>query len=138
MLPDPFNAPVDVPSGAAVTAPFTLTSMAANSTVRVNTTANAGEPKVLKVSHQVVGKNSAARDRHLVRLESYVVEDSVEQMDKPISFYAVFDVPQAGVTSAQLAGMFEQFIGLLRGGSGDVAYDGDATVLFDRVIGGES
>jgi hypothetical protein len=138
MFSDPFQAPKDVSSGSAITEPFTLVSLANNSSIRVNVDAADGEPKVMKVSHTDVGKGTLARTRHLFRFESFVVEDSVENLAKPIAFYAVFDIPKTGASSAQLLELYEQFVGALRGGSGDVVYDGDATVCFNRILNGES
>jgi hypothetical protein len=138
MLPDPFQADVLVASGSAVQQPFTLASLTGQATVRKDLTADDGEPKVLKFSHTVVGKGASARDRHLVRLEAYVVEDSIENTAKPVALYAVADIPQSGVTAEQLSALWAQFTGLFIGGSGEATYDGDQTAFFDRWIGGES
>lgn len=138
MLPDPFNGHVDVSGGTPTTKPYTILSMLPNGSVRSYTGAPAGEPKTLKISHSVVGKGTNARDRHLVRLESYVVEESVEVSSKPISAYMVLDIPRSGVTSTQKADLFKRFVGILRGASGDAANAGDQTNFWDRVMNGES
>jgi hypothetical protein len=138
MLPDPYDADLLVPSGSAVQTEFTLVSLAGNSTTRQNVAADDGDPKVLKIAHSVVGKGASARDRHLVRMESYVVEDSVEDQSKPIALYAVADIPKSGVTAAQLSDLWAQFVGLLFGGSGEATYDGDQTIFFDRWLNGEA
>jgi hypothetical protein len=138
MLPDPFDLDTIVASGSAVQQPYTLAALTGQAAVRKDLTASDGEPKVLKISHTTVGKGASVRDRHLVRLEAYVVEDSVEDQSKPIALYAVADIPRNGVTAAQLSDLWEQFTGLFLGGSGEVTYDGDQTVFFDRWIGGES
>jgi len=138
MYADPMAANQLVPSGGAVDNDFAITSLLANSTTRRNFSASDGEPKVLKISHSIAGSGSLKRNRHLVRLESYVVEDSVENPNRPISIYAVADIPQSGVTAAQLTDLWEQFVGLFCGSSGTVAFDSDQTVFFDRWLNGES
>lgn len=138
MLPDPFNADKVVPSGAAVQQPFTQVSLSGGASVRKDLTSDDGGPKVMKLSHNTVGKGDSIRDRHLVRLEAYVVEDSVEDQSKPIALYAVADIPRNGVTASQLSALWKQFTGLFLGGSGEVAYDGDQTVFFDKWVSGQS
>lgn len=138
MYADPYSAFEITPSGGEVSNDFTITSLQANSTVRRYFGATDGEPTVLKMSHSVVGSGASKRDRHLVRLESYVVVDEVEDLSKPISIYAVADIPQAGVTSAQLTALWAQFVGLLLGSSGSVAYNNDQSEFFDRWVQGES
>lgn len=138
MLPDPFNAHVDVSGGTPTTKPFTILSTLPNGTVRQYAAAPAGEPKVLKISHSTVGKGVNMRDRHLVRLESYVVEDTVENPAKPVSAYMVLDIPRVGVTATQKSDLFKRFVGLLRGASGDAANAGDQTNFWDRLWLGES
>lgn len=139
MLPDPYDAHADVSGGTISTHPFSLVSLAGNASVRENFALTiAGKPKTLKISHSVVGKGASARDRHLVRLESYVVEDGVENPAKPIAFYTVLDIPQVGVTATQLSDMFIRYFGMWRGDSGDAANQGDQTEFFDRIVNGES
>lgn len=138
MLPDPFTGHSDVAGGTATTYPYTMISMLPNGTVRQNLAADAGEPKTLKISHSVVGKGTNARDRHLVRLESYVVEDTIENPAKPISVYVVFDFPKSGVTTTQKSDLFKRFVGLLRGASGDAANAGTQSQFWDRILAGES
>lgn len=138
MYADPYGAFEIVPSGSEVSNNFAVTSTLANATVRKNFSADDGEPKVLKMSHSVVGSGTTKRDRHLVRLEAYVVEDEVEDVQRPISLYCVADVPQKGVTDAQMSALWTQFVGILLGSSNAVAFDGDQTEFFDRWVNGES
>lgn len=138
MLSDPLVADVDVPSGSAVTASFTLLNMKPNGTDRINFAADVGEPKVLQISHTNVGKGAAARKRHLVRMESYSVVDGLEDPTKKAAIYLVADIPDVGITATQKSDLFRQFVGLLRGGSGNVTYDADPTAFFDRFLNGEA
>lgn len=138
MFADPYLAPKNVASGSAATQAFSLVSNNGTATTRVNTGSyTAGDPKVLKISHSVVGKGANARDRHLVRLEAYPVINSVEVKETPIAFYAVFDIPQVGPTSTQITSMWRQFVGMLRGSSGDVVYDASQSSFLDKVLRGE-
>lgn len=138
MFSDPLNADLNVISGSAVTKPFTMMNNAGNSTMRVNTTAAVGDPRVLRISHTEVGKGSQARARHLVRLESYGVVEGAEDPAKVAALYLVADIPKSGITAAQKTALFHQFVGLVRGGSGNVAYDGNPADFFDRWLNGES
>lgn len=137
MFADPLVASVEVISGSAVTNPFTLMNLGANSSQRVDVTAAAGDPKVLKISHTDVGKGTSARTRHLVRLEAYGVVEGVEDPTKVGSVYMVADIPKAGFSAAQKTALFYQFVGLVRGASGNVTYDGDPALFWDRFLNGE-
>lgn len=139
MFADPFNSPVDVSGGTETTVPFTLISLGMSNSVRKNVTADAGDPRVLEVSHSVVGKNSTTRDRHLVKMKSYQLDDEGEedQSSPALVFYAVADVPRSGFTADQITAMFQQFVGLLRGAGGDAANSGDQTVFLNKWLNGE-
>lgn len=138
MLPDPFNAPVDIAGGTQITNPFTLIGLGSNQSDRRDVTAAAGEPSVLKVSHSTVGKGATLRNRHLARIEAYPIVDSVEDKSaQPLALYAVADVPANGFTSDQVTALYRQFCGLLRGCGGDSANQANATVFFDRWLAGE-
>lgn len=137
MFSDPLLAHVDA-GGAETTVPYALTSLVGQASERSNSGASDGEPKKIRISHTKVGKGETARVRHLVRLESYVVEDGVENTNKPVAIYAVADVPNIGVTDAQLEDLFLSFVGLLRGASGDAANAAASSTFFNRWIGGES
>lgn len=137
MLADPLAAHVDVAGGSSTTENYTLLNLQQNASDRLNTSATAGLPKRIKISHSVVGKGAASRVRHLARMEAYVVEDSVENTAKPFAVYVVADVPN-GVTATQKSDMFKRFVGLLRGASGDAANAGVSATFWDRWLNGES
>lgn len=138
MFSDPLVADVNVASGGAVTKSFTILNSGNRSTERVNVSAAAGDPKVLKMSHQQVGKGSTARMRHLVRLEAYGLDAGVEVPAIVGAVYLVADIPLSGFSAAQKTALFHQFVGLVRGGSGNVTYDGNPADFWDRFLNGES
>jgi len=139
MFSDPLVADVNVISGGAVTRPFTTVNYGVKSTDRVYVAAAAGDPKSLKISHTTVGKGATARDRRLVSLVAYPVVGGVEVQTTPsLKVQLVVDCPQQGITAAQKTAMFHQFIGLIRGGSGNVAYDGVPGDFWDRFMNGEA
>lgn len=138
MFSDPLVADVNVTSGGAVTRSFTTINYGVKSTDRVYTAAAAGDPRVLKISHEVVGKGSTARDRHLVSLKAFSVVGGVEVPTVSANVYLVADIPHSGITAAQKTALFHQFIGLIRGGSGNVAYDGVPGDFWDRFLNGEA
>lgn len=138
MFADPFNVPYDQ-SGSAVTEPFTLVSPLANGSVRVNMTADpSATPPTLKISHQVVGKGSTARDRHLARFETPLVVEDVPNPAIVASVYIVADIPKAGFTADQKEGLWRSIVGLVRGASGDSANEGDATIFWNKFLSGQS
>lgn len=138
MFSDPLVASVDVDSGAAVTASYTVINNLNRATDRVNTNAAAGDPKVLKISHTDVGKGVSARKRHMVRLEAYSVAEGVEVPSVKASLYLVADIPASGITAAQEKKLWQQFVGLLRGASGNVTYDSNEATFFTRFLNGEA
>lgn len=138
MLADPFVLKVNVESGPGINRSFTLLNVAGNSTTRSCAAVPVGGPRVLKISHSQVGKGSTLRNRHLARLEAYALdENGDERKDRPISAHVVLDIP-VEATAAQITDLWKYFVGLLRGGSSEVAYDGDQTYFWDRLILGES
>lgn len=138
MFSDPLVASVDVDSGAAVTASYTIINNLNRATDRINVAAAVGDPKVLKMSHQDVGKGSSARRRHVVRLEAYGVVEGVEDPTKVAALYMVADIPKSGITAAQEKKLWQQFVGLLRGGSGNVTYDSNEATFYTRFLNGEA
>lgn len=138
MFADPYPAHDDIAGGTETTHDYTLLSLESNASNRVNFDAADGEPKVLRISHTPIGKGTTARVRHLAKFTSFVVEDGLENTGKPIALYAVADIPVSGVTAGQKADLFTQFVGAIRGASGDAANEGDSTEFFDRWVNGES
>jgi hypothetical protein len=138
MFADPFNVPYDQP-GAAHTEPFTLVSPLSNGSVRVNLTADpTALPTALKISHQVVGKGSSARNRHLAKFETPLVVEDVPNPAIVASVYVVADIPSVGFTAEQKEGLWRSIVGLLRGTNGDTPTEGDATVFWDKFLSGQS
>jgi len=136
MLADPFIAP-KLSSGTSW-ANFTLLPSVGNSIVRENLVATAGNPRDLTISHQLVGKKGGnKRNRRAMRLSLNSLVDGIEDTSKVASFTLVADVPETGITDAQIAQLRIQFVGILLGSSGDVADNGDETVFFDRFLAGE-
>jgi hypothetical protein len=137
LFADPHNAHISVASGAETTVPYTRLSQLGNSCVYENLIAAVGNPRVMKLSHSVVRKGDAKANRHLARMEAFVVVDGVEDRNLPISAYTVLDIPLLA-TASQRTTLFRHYIGMLRGSSGDVVYDDDPTYFWDRLIAGES
>lgn len=138
MLADPFVSPVKVLSGGAITRNWNLISMAGNATVRANTAHTAGAPSILKISHQSVGSGINKRDRHLARMESLQVTGGVEDSTKPpVVFYVVADIP-SGSDPALVTATWREFVGMLDGGSGNVAYNSVDATFFNPWKAGQS
>lgn len=138
MFADPLNAHNDIAGGAPTTEPYTLTSLQGNGSVRTYSAATAGNPKVCKISHTVVGSGKNQRTRHLARLEAYQLVGGVEDTTlPPFAVYDVADVPN-GITATQRNNMANRFVGLIRGASGDAANATDRGVFWDRWLAGES
>jgi hypothetical protein len=78
------------------------------------------------------------RDRHLVRMEAFSVVDSVEVPAMPNSFYLVADIHRTGFSAAQKSVLAHQFLGMLFGGSNEVAFDFDEDIFITRFLDGES
>lgn len=138
MFSDPIVAATDVDSGVAVTKSFGIINNLGTASDRINFAAAAGDPKLMKISHTNVGKGVSARKRHLVRLEAYGVVGGVEDTTKVASVYLVADIPDNGITAAQKKQLWQGIVGLIRGSSGNVAYDSDNTIFWDRFLNGES
>lgn len=137
MFADPYAVPVDIAS-ASETHPTALVSLTGNASVRIFTDTDAGGPRNLKISHSVVGKGTSLRNRHLARLESFVVEDTVENRSKPIALYVVADIP-VGATSDQVEDLMTSMTGLLRGKSCGASGEApDPSLFLDRWLQGEA
>jgi hypothetical protein len=137
MLPDPFEANVDIGGGSPTTRDFVIVSQSANQVLRRNITASSGTVERMRVSHSVVGKNQFARDRHLLRLETNGWDGTSVDPTHVGSIYIVADLPRVNFPDAYKAELFAQLIGIMRGGSGDAFQEWDATLFFDRWINGE-
>jgi hypothetical protein len=138
MLSDPHVANIDVSSGAETTASFTRVNPGNFASEYKNFSAAAGAPSVLRVSHKKEGKKGSVRDRRLLSLECYGLdENDVEIPDVVAKINVVLDVPQGKFTTTQIDNLYRQVLGVLRGGSGDVVYDTDPTAFWNRFVNGE-
>lgn len=135
-FPDPFNAP-KMNNGSSLTKAFTLIETLGPQSQRKYVAAPAGEPKYLRISHTTSGKGTSLRNRHLVRLEADCVVGGVADPTRRAAAYAVFDIPANDFSDAQITDLWKQFVGILRGKSGD-ATDYDASVFWTKFAGGES
>lgn len=134
MFADPLTVPVD--NATEATVDFVAVSINGSSSKRVREDfGEAGLNRVVDISHTEVGKGSTARDRHLVRFTSYVVDDGVEDLGKPISMYVVADIPKNGVSAAQKNNLLKMVAGFLRGVSGSATPD--LTLTGGRWLNGE-
>lgn len=108
---------------------FVLTSLSDNSSVRKVLGAPAGWPNTMRISHQNSGKGENARVRHLLRFDTCKVvsapdlpgseNPTVYREGEPIaSIYMVLDVPVGWEQSQQVAYLFRQFLGAIRGSDG--------------------
>lgn len=139
MLADPFIAYRDVTSGAAVTDSYARISLSGNNSVYTKTTytPNSGFPKTIRISHNTVGKGAGLRDRRMVRIEAPCIVDSVED-SRVAAVYLVADLPRGLVSDAQRDALFTHIVGLLRMGSGNVAYDAVPSAFWQKFWRGEA
>lgn len=138
MLADPVTAYLDNGSDPADSESYAIISQNGTNTVRRNNTAEAGAPKLLEISHQIVGKGTSARARHMIRFKCYGLVDGVEDVTKVASMYTVADIPQLGFTSSQIEALAVQLAGFLRGIGGTGADAFVPATVFERWVGGES
>lgn len=69
----------------------------------------------LKISHQSVGSGTAARKRHLFRLESESDDDGIKGTHAPCVGYVVFDLPDNYQQTGAIQQLVEQLVGFLCG-----------------------
>jgi hypothetical protein len=125
---DPFHA-VCLNDDSSIYRDFYVVSTLPQGSVRVCPNAGAGTPRLLKISHQIVGSGVKQRARHLVRFEADAL-DGDGNPDPSVGIaaaYAVFDIPFKGVTDENAQYLCKQLAGMLRGKSGaDIDFDADA------------
>lgn len=139
MLADPLVVSENVPSGAAVTSSYTLLQSLPSGAVRKNLAPIGTDyPTSCRIEHSLVGKGKFQRQRHLVRFDAPVYEASVLIPDVTVGMYTVLDLPINFDTSLSRARIWKHMVGLLRGGPGIVAYDGNAGTFYNRWLAGES
>lgn len=143
MFSDPFGLPQDYAAASDVLKNAAIISMNGNQVVRAftaNTTA--GDPKFMKISHQVSGKGANARDRHVIRLDGYAVIGGVEDKTKLVSLYTVAECPKSEASNSAaittLSVMSAYMTGFLRGrGPGATGLNPNYG-YFLRLLNGES
>lgn len=136
MFADPAVLPKDASVDAQQNVNWILKELNGQSSVRFIAGAANDYPELMKISHTTVGKGSAIRDRHLVRIESYGLTGGVKDKTIVASAYAVFDIPRVGVSSDNVYRLWTHLIGTLRGKGGLVNY-GDPAVFIDKFLRGE-
>lgn len=93
-----------------------------NASVRKNVLVDDGTvPETMKVSHQVVGKGTAVRDRHLVRFEQSSDDgDGNIATTTPAVAYVVLDIPRQNIDVSEVPyALTRQLCGFLRGANAD-------------------
>lgn len=92
-----------------------------NASIRKNVLTDTGLlPEWMKISHQVVGKGEAVRDRHLIRFEqsSTDADDNVGTT-LPCVAYIVMDVPRKNCLATTPLALVRQLVGFLRNANAD-------------------
>lgn len=136
MLPDPFQAPVLVENGGAVSTDFVITQISPGVVERRVLDAAYDTPEVLRTAYQLVGKGANVRTRVNQKLTSFGSTDSVKDVSKPSSIAVTYDIRHDTESAAELA-LFNQMFGICIGSSNEVAFDQDIAVNMSRVVGGE-
>jgi len=137
MYADPFVCPNDNVSPGVESRTYDLISFPTGSqSIRKNAATDDGlSPEWMKVSHQVVGKGDAIRDRHMVRFEASSVDGTAIGTHQSVVAYAVFDIPRAYKGASIEYQLCRQLCGFLRG-----IKDGEISVLttnFAKLLNGE-
>lgn len=134
MFADPLVLTLD--QASAATKNYVLIQNGGAGSLRVLDAVDDGVyPHFLKISHQVVGKGEAVRDRHLVRLETSSVDGTSIGTKLPLVAYAVIDAPRAYINSSAMAAMNKSLTGLIRGATGTATPSWSA--FWDKLVRGE-
>lgn len=137
MYADPLVAKNDNKSPSVESRTYALTSFpTGSSSIRKNAETDTGLfPEWFKISHQVVGRGTAIRDRHMVRVEASSVDGTAIGTHQPVIAYAVFDIPRSFKGANIEYQLVRQLVGWLR----DAIDDGvsDYTTNFARLLNGE-
>lgn len=143
MFSDPFGLPQDYAAGSDILKNAAIISMNGSQVVRAFTANTAaGDPKFMKINHQISGKGANARDRHVVRFDAYAVIGGVEDKSKLISLYTVAEMPRseasnaAAITTMQVLSAY--MTGFIRGRGPGATGLNPTYSHFTRLINGES
>jgi hypothetical protein len=142
MFSDPYDAHVDT-AGAALTKPFDIVNIDGSNTVRSNAGRSNGHAAVIRISHtKVGGKSTGVRNRHLVSVEAYQLDEAGDEaLSLPmIKFQFVADIPitQEIDLSGTLGNIAEQFTGLIRGNSVNDTIAVDKAEFLEPFLNGQS
>jgi hypothetical protein len=140
MYAEPFVSDVDNTVASTLhTNTYNLISFpSGQASIRKNAATDDGSKvEVMRISHQVVGSGSSARDRHLVRFEvsSNDLNDDVGTT-APAVAYAVFDIPRVNLAEGAPETLARQLCGFLRGANADDEAPDYAT-NFAKLMNGE-
>jgi hypothetical protein len=109
-----FTTDIQLIGDAASDQTYSQISLVGGKCIRNDSARVLGNPRSLIISHEVVGKQLKAMDRHLVRL-NLVEEDTGTDDIATISgsVYCVIEAPRRIVTEAMLSDMVTQMVDFL-------------------------
>jgi hypothetical protein len=109
-----FPTDIQLIGDAASDQTYSQISLLGGKSIRSDSARTLGNPRTLVISHEVVGKQLKAMDRHLVRL-NLVEEDtgSDEIATISASVYCVIEAPRRIITEAMVSDMVTQLIDFL-------------------------
>lgn len=138
MYTDPFVCPNDNVTPQPESRTFNLINWPTpGSSLRKNTETDTGLfPEWMKISHQVVGKGDATRDRHMVRFEASSVDGTAIGTHQPVVAYAVFDIPRAYKGTNIEYQLARLLVGFIRG-THQGEESPDYTTNFAKLLNGE-
>jgi hypothetical protein len=109
-----FTTDIQLTGDAASDQTYSQISLVAGKCIRSDSARTLGNPRTLIISHEQVGKQLKAMDRHLIRL-NIVEEDTGTEEIATISgsVYCVIEAPRRIVTEAMLSDMVTQMVDFL-------------------------
>lgn len=144
MLPDPITIYKDMYQAnpdANGYVKFARTTLSNNGAAYRLHSGGGDDPNVMVISHQVVGKGVATRDRHYVRLETPSQDGEIIGSHAPLVLYVVYDRPRNFIGVDTPLNLLMTMSGLLRGRSAGLASadsNPNWSTFVDRWAGGES
>ena len=101
-----FTTDITLTDSLAADIVYSQVSLVDKKSIRIDATADLGEPNALTISHQTTGKGMTAKDRHLVRLDWTREDTGTDEIDTvSSSAYIVIDHPRRIITEADILSM---------------------------------
>lgn len=95
-------------AGTSTSVTYSLRSVNGGKSIRADSAAAPGEPRLMTISHQEVTRPSGIVDRHLFRLDHHTPSSTLSGVNNVTSLQVVLEVPRTDIVLADVQDLVDR------------------------------